>query len=76
TGVGIPPEALPHVFDRFYRADSARTRTPQQRGGNGLGLAIARELVEAHGGTITISSDVGVGTTVAIRLPSGGTVLY
>ncbi|MDQ6662020.1 MAG: HAMP domain-containing histidine kinase [Chloroflexota bacterium] len=76
TGVGIPPEALPHVFDRFYRADSARTRTPQQRGGNGLGLAIARELVEAHSGTITISSDVGIGTTVTIRLPSDGTVLY
>jgi len=68
TGTGIPSEALPHVFDRFYRADSSRTRLPQQIGGNGLGLSIVKELVEAQDGHIAISSEVGVGTTVTIRL--------
>ena len=67
TGQGIPPEALPHVFDRFYRADSSRSRSPQHAGGNGLGLAIARELVEAQGGSITIESKPGEGTTVTLR---------
>jgi two-component system OmpR family sensor kinase len=66
TGLGISPEALPHVFERFYRADSARSRSPQQKGGNGLGLAIAKELIEAQGGTIDISSTPGQGTTVTI----------
>ncbi len=65
TGKGIPAEALPHVFDRFYRVDSARSR---RVGGSGLGLAIAKELIEAQGGTITIDSVVGQGTTVTIRL--------
>lgn len=69
TGIGIPPEALPHVFERFYRADTARARRPEQHGGSGLGLAIARELVEAHRGKITITSTLGVGTTVTLRLP-------
>ena len=68
TGVGIPPEALPHVFERFYRADPSRTRQSWQIGGSGLGLSLARELVEAHGGTIAISSSVGQGTTVTLRL--------
>jgi two-component system, OmpR family, sensor kinase len=68
TGAGIPSEALPHVFERFYRADSSRTRQSWQMGGSGLGLSLARELVEAHGGTIAISSRVGQGTTVALRL--------
>ncbi|HEU5374946.1 MAG TPA: HAMP domain-containing sensor histidine kinase [Ktedonobacteraceae bacterium] len=68
TGAGIPPEALPHVFERFYRADPSRTRQSWQIGGSGLGLSIARELVEAHGGTIAISSSVGQGTTVTLRL--------
>lgn len=66
TGAGIPPEALPHVFERFYRADPARSRQPQQRGGNGLGLAIAKELIEAQGGTIDIKSAPGQGTVVTI----------
>jgi signal transduction histidine kinase len=68
TGAGIPPEALPHVFERFYRVDPARTRQSSQIGGSGLGLSLARELVEAHGGTIAISSSVGQGTTVTLRL--------
>lgn len=67
TGQGIPPDALPHVFDRFYRADSSRSRSPQHVGGNGLGLAIAKELIEAQGGSITIESKPGEGTTVALR---------
>jgi signal transduction histidine kinase len=69
TGAGIPSEALPHVFERFYRADSSRTRQSSQMGGSGLGLSIARELVEAHGGTIAISSSVDQGTTVTLWLP-------
>ena len=68
NGKGIPPEALRHVFDRFYRADRARSRLPQSVSGNGLGLAIAKELIEAQGGTILISSIPGKGTTVTIRL--------
>jgi len=66
TGEGIPPEALGRVFDRFYRGDAARSRTT---GGAGLGLAIARMLVEAHGGTLTLSSVLGSGTVATIRLP-------
>jgi two-component system, OmpR family, sensor kinase len=69
TGIGIPREALPHVFDRFYRVDPSRTRSSSQ-GGSGLGLAIAQGLVSAHGGTICISSVAGQGTKVVIRLPA------
>lgn len=68
TGKGIAPQALPHVFDRFYRADPARSRLPQSVSGNGLGLAIAKELIEAQGGAISIRSAPGQGTTVTIRL--------
>jgi two-component system OmpR family sensor kinase len=68
NGKGITPEALPYVFDRFYRADPARSRLPHRVSGNGLGLAIAKELIEAQGGTISISSAPGKGTTVTIRL--------
>lgn len=68
TGKGITPEALPYVFDRFYRADPARSRLSHRVSGNGLGLAIARELIEAQGGTISISSVPNKGTTVTIRL--------
>lgn len=70
NGKGIPPEALPHIFDRFYRADPARSRQPQAVGGSGLGLAIAKELIEAQGGTISINSLPDWGTTVTIRLPA------
>lgn len=67
TGRGIPPEDLPNVFERFYRADKSRARTS---GGSGLGLAIARQLVEAHGGRIWAESWVGVGSTFFVTLPS------
>ncbi|MCW3816189.1 ATP-binding protein [Micromonospora sp. DR5-3] len=67
TGTGIEPSALPHIFDRFWRADPARGR---QTGGGGLGLAIARQIVTDHGGTITVASQVDVGTTFTITLPA------
>jgi signal transduction histidine kinase len=66
TGQGISPEALPRVFDRFNRGDTARQ---QQEGESGLGLAIARSIVEAHGGTITANSELGRGTVFVIELP-------
>ena len=67
TGVGIPPEFLPHVFERFRQADAGISR---ERGGLGLGLSIARQLVEMHGGTIEASSDgVGQGATFRLKVP-------
>ncbi|HEY7420309.1 MAG TPA: HAMP domain-containing sensor histidine kinase [Ktedonobacteraceae bacterium] len=69
TGIGILAQDLPHVFDRFYRADPSRTRLSSPVGGSGLGLSIARELIEAHSGTIAISSLVDRGTTITVRLP-------
>jgi len=65
-GAGISPEALPHVFDRFYRADDARARA---QGGSGLGLAIARAIAEAHHGTLTAASVLGAGSAFVLRLP-------
>ncbi|MGI5491194.1 sensor histidine kinase [Microtetraspora malaysiensis] len=67
TGIGIRAENLPHVFDRFWRAEKSRNR---QTGGSGLGLAIVRNLAEAHGGTATVASVPGVRTTFTLRLPS------
>ncbi len=66
TGSGIEPQHLPHVFERFYRADSARQ---QQEDESGLGLAIAKSIIEAHGGSITVSSTAGEGTAFSIMCP-------
>lgn len=66
TGVGIPAESQPHLFERFYRVDAARNR---EDGGSGLGLAICKSIAEAHGGTITFQSEPGHGATFVVRLP-------
>ena len=66
TGEGIPSEDLPHVFDRLYRADPSRTRST---GGAGLGLTIAKQLIEAHGGTIRAESTLGEGSRFTLILP-------
>ena len=67
TGVGIPTKDLPRVFERFYRVDRARSR---ETGGTGLGLAIVRHVAENHGGTVTVESDLGRGSTFEVRLPA------
>ena len=67
TGAGIPPEQLPHIFEKFYQADNQRAASAT---GSGLGLAIAKEIVEAHHGTIRCDSAVGQGTTFTLLLPT------
>jgi two-component system, OmpR family, heavy metal sensor histidine kinase CusS len=67
TGIGIAPEHLPHIFDRFYRVDSARSRRTE---GNGLGLSICRSIAEAHRGSIEVESELEKGTRVILTLPA------
>jgi two-component system phosphate regulon sensor histidine kinase PhoR len=67
TGTGIPREALPRVFERFYRVDPARSR---QEGGTGLGLSIVKHLVERMAGQVSAESELGKGTTVRLTLPA------
>lgn len=66
TGIGIPEQDLPYIFDRFYRVDQERTR---EMGGTGLGLAIAQQIIAAHGGRITVRSQLGKGSLFQIELP-------
>jgi two-component system sensor histidine kinase SenX3 len=67
TGVGIPQRDLPRVFERFYRVDQARSR---ETGGTGLGLSIVRHVSENHGGEVTVTSELGQGSTFEVRLPT------
>ena len=67
TGIGIPPESLPRIFDQFFQV------APRERGvrkGSGLGLSIAKKIVEAHHGRIDVASEPGVGTVFTVRLPA------
>ena len=66
NGIGIPKEDVDHLFERFYRVEKSRT---SETGGAGLGLAIAKEIIMAHGGDIKIESTYGKGTTMIIELP-------
>lgn len=68
TGTGIEADDLPHVFDRFWRAEKSRSR---RTGGSGLGLPIVRHLVAAHGGSVEAASEPGAGSVFTLRLPGG-----
>ena len=66
TGVGIPPDSIDHIFERFYRVDKARSRST---GGSGLGLSIVRSIVDRNNGTIRVISDLGIGTAFTLSFP-------
>ena len=68
TGIGIPEDELPHLFERFHRVHGARARTHE---GSGIGLALVHELVKLHGGTLSVGSTVGKGTTFTVSMPAG-----
>ena len=69
NGPGIPQDAIPHIFDRFFRVDKARSR---ETGGTGLGLSIVRQMVLLHGGTIRVESQEGKGSDFIVELPVSG----
>jgi two-component system phosphate regulon sensor histidine kinase PhoR len=69
TGIGIPPESIPRLFERFYRVDKGRAR---EEGGTGLGLAIVKHVAQTHGGQVDVESRAGQGSTFRVRLPLGG----
>ena len=69
TGIGVPEDAIPHLFERFYRVDKARSR---ETGGTGLGLAIVDQIVSLHGGDIRVESELGKGSTFYVRIPLAG----
>ena len=68
SGIGVRAEEIPRLFERFFRADNARRRESEMKG-TGLGLSICRAVVEAHGGTISATSELGKGTTFTVVLP-------
>jgi signal transduction histidine kinase len=68
TGQGIPPDDLPRIFDRFFRSEASRAAG---EGGFGLGLAIAKSIVDSMGGEIEVESEIGQGTTFLVRVPRG-----
>ncbi len=73
TGVGIPEEDLPHIFEPFYRVDRSRSRAA---GGAGLGLPLVRDIIEKHGGTIEVQSTPGEGTTAVVRISAANMMSY